>query len=1729
MSSSTTYYLDINSNFRNTEEFLNPSDFSISFQTNTSTGYFIEGESLNPESMFENCSIDPDFYTSNIDIKNGVVDNIKLFNNSVYICGNMALSRSVIFSYKNTGIVAIPTVKTNSVFLIRFDIVQNNPIPYTFNWCLYTDCNTGPSRTSRSSFKFDLNNNIYFCFDTTALTNDIYIFTNNSQPTTFLNIINNTTPIQYNTKSYVLPVKELILLYLTQNGNIASFNNANWGYHKLRSNYGLDKSLDNGRFGLNIDQGNNLLINFNTNPRDPAMGPNNSLALLGTYNYLCNFNEGGTLFANLTRNPYSSIILNNSYSNKDLFVVNVWSPYIFAFGSPANSQVIFMENKSTGAIRLFSNRLPLFSTGTSNPVINQFVYINKDLYSIYTEASTNPNNIPLRILGYDYTGQGINVLATTPFGVGNYTYSTSISSGTNIYTFLRTTEQSYNVGELQAYEFNTLTNNLTLLSTGPRPVDSSLLHCISECYMRNGIMYIVVCEITTTFYGNNTPQKAYVYSFNIGTNSLTLLSSFSLLSDTAQCLVIEQRGLNDYLYISYTLNSTLHIIDLTDPSNPIVASTLNIVARQTIIYIRYIDNHYYCIAAYPSISYINVDDVYNPIFIKNYNGQLPVLNIDELNNAYLLRFNVSAGVTEDIEKVKLLDDVTIYSEHYNQNISKTIVLLDNNLTNFNTITINNNLFLFTSTDTNLYIYNITSIENSSFIDDINISLTSYPKYIELNYYNNKVYIYFQLTNNVIVYSLDYTENIFSNINYIQTINATDTINNLTTVTTTSPNVIINLPYDFIIYSLEDNSFNLINTVNVSSPTGTIIGIYGTYINYLEYGINGLVFTTYDTSAVQGYIYIYNINDFTNTSLIGIRTLANRSVTTNINNFDIVYTNTNKIIIPARLITPTPTSLSTITQVSNFTNPFTHDPDIGGTDIYFTATGGSRCISGVSNPTYDSIIIANSIPSFLYTGSFEYLNIYGASSTLTTLSANTIRLPGIANWLKAKNINNKTIGIVLCDKDKLFLYDLTNITVAINFQDLKKIEKQYVLNPSFGNSAIHLLLKDGTPSWTNFLGTSLNQNKYFGVDINISNIINDKVYQYLYVCGNWNTQIQLYNTTSTGYLIKNEINNSIPSVNGFVAKCTIDGNWQWILPTIGDGIDTFERLDYLNSLDSISLVGYTTSTTTFIYDKQISGIFVQPSLIQNIINNTSITSAYLININKDGILQWVNNIFTNEQFRNVYLYDIVSTNDKIIVVGTSNSNKLNYSDVSNDSNIQVLYSNINYTNQYECIVYVFSSSGYYIQSNLIELPTNSTIKINDIKVEENLNRIIVFPNIRSTTPNPKVNIFNKDGTLAYINNIQSNINYNLVIQYLLDSSYVETDGNIYSQVVYRYNPTYEFDYNNLQNYNVFIFGNFSDQEINRNYSIRKNYFNSSSGATLLLNTIIDTSKVVKLFNSINGLTGSINYYGMHLGKSSLASIINYDPSSINFINNTIISTGYYQPLDTGTQYYFNIPFLSSTGYVSKIVKINNITVNNNGNYVFYLNNVNDLRTSLPTGSFYNPYITVNNENRAIFYNIQFFPGSIFSPQYYNINVLSLTLPNRPLLNVDYLGGVRYIEDLPFIYLSIYNVNDDDEYDPDIVNVVYDNTPLADVKPFPLFLIPVYAQGTDSNFVTYSSDLTAIIKFTASFTNIRIRILDPDGNPLVFDQALTKPNDFTFLDGVLPTYFTNTYLRIALTKR
>ena len=396
---------------------------------------------------------------------------------------------------------------------------------------------------------------------------------------------------------------------------------------------------------------------------------------------------------------------------------------------------------------------------------------------------------------------------------------------------------------------------------------------------------------------------------------------------------------------------------------------------------------------------------------------------------------------------------------------------------------------------------------------------------------------------------------------------------------------------------------------------------------------------------------------------------------------------------------------------------------------------------------------------------------------------------------------------------------------------------------------------------------------------------------------------------------------------------------------------------------------------------------------------------------------------------------------------------------------------------------------------------------DINSYSSLNRIIYFINNSINANNGSITFYNKDGSLAStlsdyptINTVSNkNINFSQIIQYKYDSSFTDTNGKKYSQLKLSSNTT-----GSLNNYKIFIQGGIVDNSIfessnktvlntdeilNTNFSIRSNSEN-----IITLNSLITTNKIER-----------------------------YNLPSNSYWNSTISQTSLYGmiSIETGTNNSYKIKQLFSSPPV--------ITSTTGTYYVIYPNSSNELisievssiseyrglytftTTSPITNNINYPYMYLTTINKNANYTLQFYPGSLNKDVYFNISLTSLTLPNRPVKSNDF-SGVRYLNDYPYIYLVIVNTDNNDNIDPNIFNNFYSNN--IERTNSAIFTLSSNTLVGGTNFAVLTTSYTPKIKFSPGFYNIRIRLYDPDGNIIIYDNTPTISSDSVFTGGIVP---------------
>ena len=793
-------------------------------------------------------------------------------------------------------------------------------------------------------------------------------------------------------------------------------------------------------------------------------------------------------------------------------------------------------------------------------------------------------------------------------------------------------------------------------------------------------------------------------------------------------------------------------------------------------------------------------------------------------------------------------------------------------------------------------------------------------------------------------------------------------------------------------------------------------------------------------------------------------------------------------------------------VSIFVNPVTKNiyalqrygpgpPDDGSYDYCYLA--------------YNDFTNLDSVPGSNLIKPIFYVN--GTSYDKSISSINRIRHTvwnqKVWSFYSLVNFSDTTEGAVFLDVSNID-YTFTNYTN--NLLSTQVSSKTYSNLQGIGISIINQLDGVGNSGWLSYLGgDGKTSNGKWSINNNISNLETDNSLQYLYVAGSWTNKITSYIVNSDGTsspmnLISTSSSDS--SVNSYILKMNINnGNFIWLSPSLGINDDYFERIHFISSNSSIAISSHFSSPVMLIYQPQTSvlnGTFTNPITTTLNLGNTSTVSSALISIDTNGKILWSSLFYTSEQARSTYMYDVTEDSGVITVVGLSNSNTLLNTDGLNNS-YQTLYSDIDQYSQVMAFVYSFDILGNYIKSERVDFPRNMNVNIQDIKSFSFLNRIIFFANCKSLSLNGSIFCYNKDGTLGNsVNAYPVNTNFVQLFFYQYNSTYTDVNGKSYSKVLCK-------NYSNsdsLTNYKVFIQGGLqtfipehitstylnTEPTLNSNFSIRSSSTNGTD-TTLILNSVIST-KTINRYN----LTGKSS-----ISQTPLNAMISYTTGTVT---NTYVMTQLFGPVPT-TYTTTSEPIYYVSYYSFMDGRLISIPVTSvylyRGIYYFTTN------TTIP----YIPstFLYLLKLNEGANYTLQFYPGSINIPVYFKITLNSITLPNRPIKSYDY-SGVRYLSDFPYIYLCVYNSDDSDNIDPNIFNTFYSNN--ADRTTTAIFTLASTTLGGGSNFAVLSSPYVPKVKFSPGYYNIRVKLFDPDGNLIVYDNTPTLTSDSSFKGTTVP---------------
>jgi hypothetical protein len=1752
MSGNTTYYVDINSQYRDVEKYPNPADFAVSFSTNNQTGYFPQGLPISPSGYFQQASIDPDFVDADLKIYFVEVNRYERVGNSLFISGSALLYYSnIVVIYKSTVIfqgIGLDFVYSFIPVFLRIDIVDE-PIPYKVKWCISTKpiginelifVNYTPVYFCLTS-----DNNIYTFFGY-ANNFDLIIQNENNEVSSLYSNIN--TPYGDDAPTYNMFYYTFLFDF---DGNLGLYDNHVWGYHTFGSSI---SQTDRSTFNIS-DNGKNFYIGLRPYPATYTIQEIDTKFI---YQQNALYPRDIYTYTGVVDNPLVFYHVWYTFDDDNIQVNPALTTGAFyvATDSFTGSNVLNIKYINTPSNITSIGYADYCETNTDvYAIANYFTSYTGDFNSPATGGLINPD-LPLQYFIFDKTGVQFNYITETPPGSYNgYMLPQSISYNNDIYTFGRASFTGTDTSSLlYAYKLNTSTNTVSKVATigftGANYTNSKIF-TVKE----GGYIYVLCNDFDVFSVSNDNFCKGFVVRFDPATNTMIQYSEYQVLASSIAYQNILEKDGRRYMITTYSSNNDTDFYDITDLSNisdiytttDTLAKTLPIIFQKTVNGLTTYYLHSQETSGF-SASLLNINNLSKIAIVAPYNYSIYVVHINKEGYVYCisnfynsdaifysLSFSIPPFFYGSIyEKSAAYGNVPLESTHYTQNLSNTydVPVGSNCIDTFN-YPFYDHLILTVLGQDYIQFYSVDDKFNLILQLEENISLPNPTNVLKSFTHEDKQWIFVCQSNECLVYTIDLTTTI--SLTYVETITTGWTIVDL--------NVL--LKDDILTLILFNNSCDM-NTYQYSTMfnyISTFNFVDGTYDSY------GSSYSFYRTNDGNYYTYAAVNNtpllNKSNRIYINISDLTN--ITIENNTEDTVgagqgYKSTSIIQSGFSLMFGSYFSNSSLISGINILELLNYGSHVPAGFLNLGDFNGTSCMKFFLLDNVLHMVCNRSNPGdpteYLACYRFNIANAFGIS--VVNQFYYTVTLEDSCIDLTAVSVGTKTMSISLLNNNKIYLYDITNPSFAGENQKLTKVTKTYYDDNFLGIATtavrtsimFHKVLADGTPDWGVYYGATVSSRENAcGIVSAGLNLGLDSTQQNLYVAFTFATQMQCFNYTSTGFYKSQEITNNNYSQDrssGIVKLNTINGNSIFLLPLYGLEENAISALSYISSDNSIVFDGSFTSNISTFYNPQPAGSFVNPTTVQRILIKKSSRSGFIGKINNNGIIQWLNLLYTDDTGKTINVNNITSDNNKIVAWGYSNTNTMRCID-SSGSISQILYSPIGTSTDRNAFFYTFTPNGIYQQSNLI-VSDRGRYTVLFLRAAQNRTEnelVYIIPAFYTSSTFSKFTCFNKDGTLGGITSMNDYLfEYSTaIIRYKYDSTYYDDNNQPYSQVVFNGPTSYPFTGDYFDNYYLYIGGNKNSTGINKSFTIRNNFTGPNNNPSVILNTNINISNIDRQFETINGIPNSNRYFFTNISKSPLTSIIKYDTTNINTGTNQITVLSSLSPINTNQFYYVVYPYNSFTNKIIPVVDIEDI---GDGEYIFTLEYTDDLQS--PTGgAYYGPYLYLASFNQSLYYNLQFFPGSIAQPVYYTVRLQSMTIPNRPLLNLNNVyGGSRTLNDLPFIYLSVYNVDDNDNYDSQIVNVVYDSTPL-DIKPYPVFQIPVSNQSSTNNFATFSSDIQPVVKFSPGYYNIRIRLFDMNGNPLLFDTSSSKPSDLTYTGGIVPSYLTNLYFRMAFTKR
>ena len=1442
----------------------------------------------------------------------------------------------------------------------------------------------------------------------------------------------------------------------------------NWGVQLIGSMFDMTSTKENGKNQLLLDSVENMVISTNTNP----------YSLYGTnaFNYFSNNNFSPSPV------PYPQGSFYTTGPDDDTTTVIITLNDRFRTNAPGHRNgILFIDISSKGIG--FSNLVRRTFTTDVNTFFAGHFYANIDGEIFYTgipgEFPVSSNVYPIYIYKLDLVTKRISLVAQSPARF-NWTYHSGVVVYNNWYIFAH---DKSNI--LYGYRFDKSTNTIVELASTviPKPPDQSDSGNTMTYYI-NSKVYVIAVDIKINVISDDFVKNwsCIIYEFDIGTSTFIQRGVFYTYGET---LFTQIFYLNDRAYgmINCRSPSILQIIDITDANNPIEISNINTNPE--------------CI---PSVIQVNQEGTIHSYLSLGASTQFTqvIYNIDDPMNPYKLG---DGYVINDVFSCTCVTPQNMmvgvfgnYGPSYRAFISRSPFLtMPNTITSTRIIKNSQNLlgesyvdgdcidgYSFFVNNTNLEIY------NSQRLNSVYQVLSTGSLSNKVTCFSNlsTIYVCTWNTTSSIIYLFN------KNIELLQQLCIIESVVGFYYINIIKVNNI-----DYII-SIDNNGILSIYNINGIIISSTVLYNIATYPNKqsirIEYNLN-IPYIIYQVSDAD-YIYSNSLLlsiDCSNVITPIVNTVINGGLYDGyytVKNWGFLKTSDNKILNASRFYN----------ESDILNNIFVYEWGQAPTEVQYRSFFiGGDVFNNQAIVGWTDDISKKSYFAFNHcsdnSGTFDYIEIVDTTNpkNIEYVATNTIKTTSHIKKLLIYKYDGRVILVSICENN-IYYYDVSVPEFAAEYQEEKSISSSIDVQGSQSSSIIKIN-RLGNTEWFSNVGSNLLET--IGHSYNICNIEYDNKFD-LYVAGGFSKVINMFNPDST---IVNIITAEDNSYQSWIGKLSIlTGEWAWVVSILGKEGDSYiEHISHNSINDSIAATIFNQCSTIIIYEPVQSSNLYNSNIVQKTLNNTSSTTSHICDFNKNGYINWSSTLYSKEISKYIELHDIYTHNNIYYVIGKTNSSIVNCSNSSN-IDIQKLYTNLITTNDEAIIIYSFTSDGEYIKSNWI-VSNMFDFTNYDIKYYSNNNSVIIPTNLyNSYSLDPYLTYYNKDGSSINKNNNINTQQTSFITLYKNDSTIQTYNNKSYSSVLINNYNYIETGANTIVGYNFYIQGDNNDTILNNNFTIRQVIVEDDT-TRFIFDKQLSIDSIIRNQPLFKGNFSKTQTFSLcktiSINNISPLSITIELPSNINITQKDIIDG--ISLVDIQEDWIYN-----------KIISFTKIQ----NNYIFILEN-NTITYTI------NSTILLLKNNKNYNYTLQFFPNLTPYDIYYNISLSSFSLPGKPIIN-SLLPGVRYIDDYPYVYLAIYNANDNDNYDDKILNLVYDNNIYRDKVA--VFQLPVFGGG-DSKFSSLSSSNNPRIKFTPGYTTLRFKLYDPDGNIILFDRSVADSTTDVVEERFMNTIFSLLFSR------